>query len=213
MYCSYCTLLGRIHLLNQWVLPSQDLNEPSVFTLSFLHVHLENMRREHMYNHLMRAKKRYALSFLFPNAFLNSPLLITMGTSVPNSRGKEDHGWSSVSHSACLFTAVRVVLEHVLCFNIICLSACFVLELHRSLIFLLVLVRGGLSKTPVLGFIAACSSVWPSAFSQPCCIACIPWMTALAFSLWLIYISLFVGWSINLNSYVPFPSVNKGKSI
>lgn len=122
-----------------------------------------------------------------------------------------------MSQSLCFFIAVRLVLEHGLCFNSVWPSSCFVLQLFWSLIFPWVLVHRSLSRTPVLFYSLLLAPV--SAHQTFLSLAVlhefferVPWFLFF-FLLWLIYISVSVDWPINLNSYVLFPSVNKGKSI
>ena len=119
----------------------------------------------------MEAKKtRVQLLLSIPQCLSQFSILITiMGISVPDvqllTKGKEDLSRRLMSRSACHFVAFRVVLEYALCFSNACPSACFVLELHRSLVSPLVLVCRGLLRTLVLCSFAACSRVYPSEFS------------------------------------------------
>lgn len=109
----------------------------------------------------------------------------------------------------------QACLEHVLCFNRVWSSAYFTLRMHLSLLSLLFgtcvwKASAGLRFSVSLLLVPV--SAHPTFISLAILHVSFEWLLWL-FLLWLIYISVSVDWSINLNSYVPFPSVNKGKSI
>ena len=119
-------------------------------------------------------------------------------------KAKKPLSWSLMSRSPWLWLQLVSVLEHVLCCNSVWPCACFVLQLHGSLIFPWS-ARAQKTSAGLQSCFTHCYLFLgvPLGFSGSCRVAWMLWMTALGFFLlWLIYISVSVDWSINLNSCV-----------